>query len=500
MIKDKIKKTYLFLIFFVIFFACTAKSPGAEDNPAKNSNIRNAAVSGSFYPANPDELNNMIKYFFDQVKLPPLAINPKILVSPHAGYVYSGPVAAYGYKAIQGFPFKTIIILGPAHTEYFQGASIYTDGYFATPLGKVEIDSLLAKKILKETPLFNDKISPHIKEHSLEVQIPFLQYILKNFKIVPIVIGDIKNINDYKIIADSISNNIKNRNDVLIIASTDLSHYYSYEIAQKMDSIAIDGILRIDTDFLIRRVFAHECELCGFNPVIVALNIAKSLEGVNKAVLLNKANSGDTSGNKEQVVGYASIAIGKSIGNETMSELTQDEKKGLLKIARDTIFSYVKERKIPKIENITNQKFLAHQGAFVTIKINHNLRGCIGTFTSDKPLYRTIIDMAVSSSTQDPRFNPLSADELKNISLEISVLSELKLIKNVDEIKVGTHGIYIIRGYYRGVLLPQVATEYKWDRDTFLQQTCFKAGLPADAWKDPNTEIYIFSAQVFGEE
>ncbi|MBI4652001.1 AmmeMemoRadiSam system protein B [Candidatus Desantisbacteria bacterium] len=466
----------------------------------KKTNIRRAAVAGSFYPGNPQEITRMLEYFFSQVHDTSLLMNPRILISPHAGYIYSGPVAAYGYKAIQGIPFKLVIILGPAHTEYFEGASIYTEGSFETPLGTIEIDSKLAKSLLAGNRIFTENTSPHIKEHSLETQLPFLQFILKDFNIIPIVIGDIKDVRDYKVIADVIAMNIKKREDVLIVISTDLSHFYSYSIAQKMDEIAIDGILRMDPDYLLRRVNGHECELCGFNPVMVGLELAKDLNGVNKAVLLKKANSGDTAGDKNRVVGYASILIGEAKENKKMDELTKDVKKELLKIARDTIFSYIKEGKILEFKNVTNPKFLTKQGAFVTITENHNLRGCIGTFVSDKPLYNTIVEMAVSSAAKDPRFPSLAKEELKDISIEISVLSELKRIKNVDEIKVGTHGIYIIRGYYRGVLLPQVATEYGWDRDTFLQQTCYKAGLPADAWRDTKTEIYIFSAQVFNED
>ncbi|MBI5208330.1 MAG: AmmeMemoRadiSam system protein B [Candidatus Firestonebacteria bacterium] len=513
MIKNKFAILVYILFFLNIFFACSVKTPNAETTQKNNeqkseenqktdkksSQIRPAAVAGSFYPDNPQELTNMINNFFTHVPNNVLSITPKILVSPHAGYIYSGPIASYGYKAIQGLPKKTIILLGPAHTEAFMGASIYSSGSFTTPLGSIKIDSDLSSRILKENTIFTDRISPHIKEHSLETQLPFLQLVLKDFKIVPIVIGEINNLQEFQIMSQAIDKHIKGRDDVLIIASTDLSHYNSYEIAQKMDSIAIDGILRLDTDFLLMKAWSRDCELCGLNPVILALMLAK-LEENNKAELLFKANSGDTAGDKNRVVGYASILIGKAKGEMKMSELSQEEKKELLKIARDTIFSYIKTKQIPKFKNITNPKFLRKQGAFVTIKINHDLRGCIGTFTSDQPLYNTIIEMAVSASTRDPRFPPISALELKDISLEISVLSELNRIKNIDEIKVGTHGIYIMRGYYRGVLLPQVATEYKWDRNTFLQQTCYKAGLPADAWKDPATEIYIFSAQVFGEE
>jgi uncharacterized protein len=178
--------------------------------------------------------------------------------------------------------------------------------------------------------------------------------------------------------------------------------------------------------------------------------------------------------------------------------LTKKEQKELLKIARDTIVSFVTTGKVPAV--VTASKGLqAANGCFVTIKQHGQLRGCIGNFVSDQPLYRLVQEMAVSAATRDPRFYPMKQQDLTEFDLEISVLSPLTLAESMDEIQVGTHGIYLVRGSYRGVLLPQVATEYGWDRDTFLKHTCLKAGLPENAWKK-DCQIYLFSAQVFGEK
>jgi uncharacterized protein len=178
--------------------------------------------------------------------------------------------------------------------------------------------------------------------------------------------------------------------------------------------------------------------------------------------------------------------------------LTKKEQRDLLKIARTTIISYVSSGVIPPVETGSRGLNL-ESGCFVTIKQHGQLRGCIGNFVSDKPLYRLVQEMAVSAATRDPRFYPMKQQDLDAFELEISVLSPLELISSADAIKVGTHGIYLVKNSSRGVLLPQVATEYGWDRDTFLRHTCLKAGLPENAWQK-DCEIYIFSALVFGEK
>ncbi len=177
--------------------------------------------------------------------------------------------------------------------------------------------------------------------------------------------------------------------------------------------------------------------------------------------------------------------------------LTKEEQKELLQIARDTIVDYVANRTVPAIAT-SSPSLSLHSGCFVTIKKRGELRGCIGNFISEQPLYLLVQEMAVSAATRDPRFYPMKKDDLADFTIDISVLSPLTRADSVEEIQVGVHGIYIVKGSYRGVLLPQVATEYGWDRDQFLQHTCVKAGLPQDAWQG-ECDIYIFSAQVFGE-
>lgn len=179
------------------------------------------------------------------------------------------------------------------------------------------------------------------------------------------------------------------------------------------------------------------------------------------------------------------------------SRLSTEDRKTLLDIARETIVTYVKENSMPE-QQLSNERLHSKQGCFVTIKKDGRLRGCIGNFVSDKPLYMLTQEMAVSAAVRDPRFYPMKSDDLDKFNLEISVLSPLTKIENIDEIEVGTHGLYIEKNFARGVLLPQVATEYGWDRETFLAQTSLKAGLEQDDWRD-GADIYIFDAQVFGD-
>ena len=182
-----------------------------------------------------------------------------------------------------------------------------------------------------------------------------------------------------------------------------------------------------------------------------------------------------------------------------MSELNLQEQKELLILARNTLKSYLKNRKIPEYET-ANPALLRKAGAFVTLNKHHTLRGCIGNFVSTDPIFKNVQIMAIAAAVEDPRFRNVTFKELQDIDIEISVLSELQIVQNPDEIKIGEHGIYITKGFYRGVLLPQVATEYGWDRDTFLSETCVKAGLPPNEWKKGGIKIEKFSAQVFNEK
>jgi len=437
---------------------------------------------------------------------PPLAV-----VSPHAGYVYSGSIAAYAYRAVQGRTYDTVVVIGPSHRDAFTGLSVYDTTRFDTPLGQIPCDRELIGLLIGAHPNIGYRPTAHRDEHSLEVQVPFLQRALSGFKLVMVVAGG-RDPEAELTLVDVLAEYAK-RKRVLVVASSDLSHYHGYAEANKLDAVAVTSIAALDTDTLIRDIGAERCEACGILPVLITMDYAKRM-GARQGVLLKQANSGDTAGPKDRVVGYAALAFwrdgaaagGKDAGKKaakpkdatvSVGRLDGAARAELLGIARRAIAETV--RGSQRMEAKTaNPALQTPQGAFVTITIGGQLRGCIGTFREDTPLYRTVAQMAVAAAREDPRFPPLTAAELPKIHVEISALTPMKPVADVREIEVGRHGLFITKGPNSGVLLPQVATEYGWDRTTFLEQTCRKAGLPKNAWQE-GAKILSFEAEVFGE-
>ncbi len=469
--------------------------------------VKEADLAGTWYPASKKALAKLLQAYIDAAK--PNEVKGRILaiISPHAGYQFSAPVAAYGYKLASGKDIKTVIIIGFSHRKAFDGIAIYDRGVFRTPLGEVPVNADLAgsietknKRIYYHPEAFSD-------ENSIEMQIPFIQMSFPNASIVPIAFGT-QEYQDAEILADALSAVLKGRTDCLMVASTDLSHYHPYEDANVIDKRFIDAISSEKPERIYLDERQGKFEACGIMPITSVLLTADKL-GYNGIKVLKYANSGDTFLDKSRVVGYLSAAIykgaeqppttAKEMKRDSM-RLTEGQRKRLLEIARGSIISYVKEG---KRKNFTENDAALNEplGAFVTIHENGELRGCIGNMMATGPLYSTIANMAVEAATGDPRFPALSPDEIDKIDLEISVLSPMKKISSVDEIKIPGHGVLVRRGFSSGVYLPQVATETGWSKEEFMTSLCaHKAGLEADAWKDPSTEIYIFSAEVFGEK
>jgi hypothetical protein len=436
---------------------------------------------------------------------PASAEAPLAIVSPHAGYVYSGPIAAYAYRAVQGQTYDTVVILGPSHRDAFSGLSVYDTTRFDTPLGQIPCDRDLIGRLIGAHPNIVYRPSAHRDEHSLEVQVPFLQRALAGFKIVMVVVGG-RDPEAELTLVTALADYAKKKR-VLVVASSDLSHYHGYSEANKLDAVALKSIEALDTASLVKDIRSERCEACGILPVLIAMDYAKRM-GAHRGVLLKHANSGDTAGPKDQVVGYAALAFwrdGDGGGGKATREgraatggrLDAAARTELLGIARRAIEGAVRGSRAPEPAS-ANAALQTPQGAFVTITIRGQLRGCIGTFREDTPLFRTVAQMAVAAAREDPRFPPLSPAELPKIHVEISALTPMKPVADVGEIEVGRHGLYITRGFSSGVLLPQVATEYGWDRTTFLEQTCRKAGLGKDDWKS-GAHIQSFEAEVFGE-
>lgn len=458
--------------------------------------VKKPAVSGTFYPSSKEELEGTVDKFVYGADVK--TENKEIIgaISPHAGYIYSGAVAGYTYKAIKEKKVKLVILVGPSHFEFFNGISVYNRGAFQTPLGNVGIDAEFANRLIQENPKITFYPKAFSQEHSLEVQLPFLQRTLSDFKIVPVLIGN-PSFENCKLLSDAIVKVLNNRKDALIIASTDLSHYHTYEEALRRDNFTLSEVSQLDPDRFFRDYSKEGIELCGLGAVLTTMMVSNSL-GANKFEILKYANSGDATGDRYRVVGYASgIFTAEPKKTEEVDMLNENQKNRLLFIARNSIENYLKKGSKPQVSE-TDPGLLEEKGAFVTLTKQGELRGCIGSIYPTAPLYKTVSDMAIEAATGDPRFPQLSLEELKEIEIEISALSPLEKIDDISKIKVGTHGLLIRKGFYSGLLLPQVAAEYNWTKEEFLEHTCYKAGLNKDAWKK-GADIYIFSALVFGE-
>lgn len=498
-----IKYIYLpiIIIFIAVLILIFVFMPKKESQKEKLE-MREPAVAGTFYPQDKKVLENKIDGFLNKAEKIELKEKPKILIVPHAGYDYSGQVAAFGFKQLKGKNFDKVILVGPSHTDWFGGVALTEKDIWETPLGKVEVDQEFNQKLIKENNIIFYRDKAHLKEHDLEVEIPFLQAVLSDFKIVPIVMGE-STLENAEILADALAKNIDDK--TLIIISSDLSHYPPYEIANQADKKVIDAILsgKVENfENAIKKLTSQDLEgldtcACGEGPIKAALILAKKL-GLKDIKLLKYANSGDVSGDYSKVVGYASIIF---LENKNDDNLSDNEEKELLKIARESIEFYLKKNKISEFK-VSSDKLKQPQGAFVTLKKEGQLRGCIGRIEeTEKPLYEVVSEMAIAAATEDPRFYPISLDEMEDIDIEISVLSPLKRIKDpFKEIDIGRHGVLIKKGTRGGVFLPQVAIEENWSLEEFMDNLCeHKAGLSKDDWKNGKAEIYVFSAEVFGE-
>ena len=487
-------------IFILIVFFVLSKKEIAEREDLKI--IREPAVAGQFYPADKNQLSAIVDDLLKKAPLPEIKGEVIALIVPHAGYQFSGEVAAHAFKTLEGEQVDTVIIIGNSHYERFDGISVFPKGTYKTPLGEVKIDSDLAQKIIQESNRIFFKENVHKLEHSIEVEIPFLQKTLNHFKIVPILFGNSQK-EDWKTLGDAILKHIKGKN-VILIASSDLSHYPPYEVAKYADKKTIDAILTGDIEHLEETIQELQQEnlpnavtfACGSDAIEAVMYVAKKL-GASEIKLLQYANSGDSAGDKDRVVGYSAIGF---FAERRDNLLNKEEKRKLLQIARESVESFIKEGKVPEFSEdnpMLNQKL----GAFVTIKKYGKLRGCIGEFSPTKePLYKVVSKMAIAAATKDIRFLPVREEELDELEYEVSVLSEPQKIDNWKKIELGRHGVIIRQGLNQGVFLPQVADETGWSLEEFLSELCSqKAGLPPDCYKDKNTEIYIFTAQVFSE-
>lgn len=502
------KKRFRWFLVSIWIMAIVPGCNSQNETGSKPLVDRQAFAAGRFYPSNPEELRNTLKGLFEKAK--PKSVNSVLaIICPHAGYDFSGVIAASGYKQINPQKkFNHVFVIASSHQVNFMGASIYNRGDYMTPLGKVKVDLELANKLIKENTVFTYNPDADKNEHSLEVQIPFLQYWMKSeITLVPIVLGT-QSTQSCKKIAEVLKPYFNENN--LFVFSSDFSHYPKYQDAQAVDKSTCDAILSGSADKLLKILQDNEeknipnlaTSLCGWTSVVTLLYMT----GNNPEYTffpIQYMNSGDSKyADKSQVVGYWSIAVSQKEKKTSSTDfsISIQDKKELLKIARSTIEKQIRENKIPEFNTAGYSKtMMTPCGAFVTLKKYGDLRGCIGRFTSEEPLYKVIREMAIAAATQDTRFEPVNESEIARLEIEISVLSPMKKINSIDEIVLGKHGIYIKKGWSSGTFLPQVATETGWNKEEFLGHCARdKAGIGWNGWKD--AEIYIYSAEVFSEK
>ena len=503
------------IICTVLTVTCRSQN-NKEDKTMKDKIInRQPAVAGQFYPGSETTLKDTLKQLFSRAKPSVNAEKTVAVLSPHAGYPFSGEVAASSFNQVSADKaYDNIFIISSSHQVSFSGSSIYHKGNYITPLGEAPVNIPLAKSLTENHDCFEYFEQAHLKEHSLEVQLPFLQYKREApYQVIPIVIGT-HSPDVCKEIANALSPYFNENN--LFIISTDFSHYPSYSDAIDIDKKTAAAVLSKEPDNLLSVINTNSkknipnlaTSMCGWTSVLTLLYMIEENNNIT-AKEIQYMNSGHSPyGEKNRVVGYYSIAfmLNNPASDDAENhkheevEFTNDEKKQLLDIARHTIVSHISEDYIPELDANHYPPALKKEcGAFVTLHKDDKLRGCIGQFEASKPLYELIQAMAISASTSDPRFPAVKAYEIDKLDIEISVLTPMKKINSIDEIELGKHGIYIKKGRQSGTFLPQVATETGWTKEEFLGHCARdKARIGWDGWK--NADIYTYKAIIFSEK
>jgi MEMO1 family protein len=506
------KHLFLSILFAAVFVAqcVTPDQPVAARPGSAKEKVRPPTVAGAFYPGDANEITRVVDEYLAKANVAPIEGQLVAITAPHAGYEYSGPVAAHSFALLKGRKFQRVVVISPCHIEAFDFSSIYDGDAYSTPLGAIPVDKEFAQKLAASSSSIKISGRGHGTvegrgEHSLEVELPFLQRTFGTFKLVPIVMGD-QNYDIERALGVALAKAIQSAppsESTLIVASSDLSHFHTYDEAVRLDHKVLNALEEWDYFNMSQNFERRIWEACGGGPIVAAMIAAERL-GANRAKVLKYANSGDATGDKSRVVGYGAAAFyvdkNPKAGKDAAFSLEQPEKDLLMKIAKQAVFLAVKERKQYQCDSGGMQRLDQDRGAFVTLKKHGELRGCIGYIAPMKPLCVTVRDVAMAAALEDPRFRPVEFKELPELEYEISVLSPLRRVTDVKQIKVGEHGLVMRRSEYEGLLLPQVPVEQHWDRQQFLEETCLKAGLPANAWKDENTDIFMFTALVFGEQ
>jgi hypothetical protein len=500
----------------------TPQPAAAADVGSASRQVRQPAAAGSFYPAESAVLRKSVEQFLKQAAPAKERGELVALIVPHAGYQYSGKVAGCAYRQIVGRKYEDVVIVGPSHQVPFEGAALSGAAAWRTPLGEVPVDREAESAIAAADSRARVFPDGHAVEHSIEVQLPFLQVALKVFHIAPVSMVDFGDRNCESLAKALVA--VARRRRVLLIASSDMSHYPSYEDAVRVDKHMLKAIESLDARAVERAAALEmgrgtpnlQTALCGEGPVKTILMTARSL-GANRARVLCYANSGDVpGGTRSQVVGYCAVAIYRVKGLRAPAALKSrypepldlPQQRSLLRLARTAIESYLSARggwaspadsqKIAECGD-EDEALLQPAGAFVTLKERGELRGCIGTTEARGPLCAAVRDMAIAAAFRDPRFRPVTREELPRVTIEVSVLSPLRRVSGPAEVDIKKHGVVVEYNGRSGVFLPQVGRETGWSREVLLSELCEqKAGLPRDAWQH-GAALYVFTVQEFRE-
>lgn len=475
---------------------------------------RGPAVAGRFYPSEPDKLKAAVRDFLDDA-VESRDERPGILLLPHAGYIFSGQIAADGFSQAAGHDYDVVVILGTNHTHpTFSGVSVWPGGAYRTPLGAARIDGDLAAALTAADEEFTFEREVHTREHSVEVQVPFVQVVFPGVKIVTAVIGS-PDPELCRRFGRALAGTLGDRR-ALVVASSDLSHYPGYDDAVEADRAVLKAIAGLDPQQVLRAVRRQlslgrpglDTCACGLGPILTALEAARAME-LDSARIVSYANSGDTAvGDRSRVVGYGAVAISKSGGNDPAgpegagpppeaAPLQPEDKKALLGFARETIHRYLTTGTAPLARGFSPQT-RRMQGAYVTLTRQGALRGCTGFRNPIMPLDQAVGAAALRAAFKDRRFRPLELEELEQVDIEISVLTPLEEVRSPQEIVPGRDGVYMIREDHAAIFLPKVATQQGWDREELLDRLCLKAGLPRGSWRE-GARLFTFRAEVFGE-
>jgi len=482
----------VFLLFVMAIPTCAV---------TERKNVRPSALAGSWYPADPKELGDKIDSLLEKANAPNLYGGLRALIVPHAAYAYSGPAAATGYKCIDGRQFRRVVILAPTHRVGFRGCSVPSYSAYSTPLGEVPLDSQACAGLRRKTH-FGEERRAHSEEHSIEIQLPFLQRTLGEFSIVPVLVGQLGE-DEIASVAEAIRPLLDD--ETLLVVSSDFTHFgprFGYqpfkddirENLRRLDHGAFRTILDCDSKAFLEYRRKTGITACGALPIAIAL---AAFDGRNQSMLLAYYTSGEVTGDWENSVSYGSFCFAAA-----RERLNEDEQKVLLRLSRDVLTSFTADGSVPRLDlksyNIT-PAMMRLAGVFVTLRKGKELRGCIGTITGVSPIVSAVVENTVKSASEDPRFPPVKADEAAALNIEISVLTSLKPLGDFRKIRLGVDGVLLQKGNRSGIFLPQVATETGWGIDEFMKNLCRKAGLPPGSYTSPGVKLYSFQVQKFQE-